>query len=967
MKAPSRRSLRTVAVLLILLAVLAPIRHAEAGGGGWYVNTVDDLDDGTCNSEHCSLREAINIANAVAGTQLISFEIPGPGPHIIELCTALPPITESVIINGEFEPDYPYMGGPVVAVTPSTSSGCSAPAYGFWVDSGSASFEALSIAGFNQPAAAVSGGIIYAGGSGNLIEDNYIGLLPGGAPFGNYNGILLGTSGHTVRGNVIAGNTYGVHATAGNHHFQQNYIGTDTTATSTGPNLRNTIGIYIEAGADGNTIGWSGVGNVISGNGDGIYLGSQGNQIYGNLIGTDITGTMALGNSIGVHASEADYTVIGSPASGDRNVISGNTTGISLGGYSTVQNNLIGTDISGTAAIPNQIGLTIQAATYDLIGGTGTNQSNVFSGNSNAGIILHDFASHIEVVSNLIGTDITGTSALGNGRGIFIQGSGNFIGHVATAGGNTIAYNTDEGVLLGWSASDNVIEVNTIHHNGVGIYAMDDTTTSNAFTQNLIHNNVSLGIDLAPWGVTANDYADTDTGANTLRNFPLLNVISTTDVQGSACPNCTVEVFLADSDPSGHGEGAALLGTTVAGPAGDWYLAFGSPLAVCDKITATATDDLGNTSEFSQTHFAGACYSFDPSWLFLVEISIFIIIWFAVYIVGRRRGRPTGPAAGIGAAVGLAAAAGAFGLMTAIPNIQVNTTPMQPAVEEPGLPPCESFLTRGSLLPSEGMVGMPPEPLGDEGFMLSWLPDDSVMNDGQPGDEVTQWQVDLIPPSTEMTSQTTADNAIPLSTFGVDTAWLMDDGEQGDGMAGESFLWRLTGLGEADDGSLQPLCVPTNWIAFQLSEPETQAELPSPVSQPPPEEEPAPEDEDVEETTCEPQVTAQMNMTCRFGPASEYEELGYLLEGETSPVEGRNAEGTWWYIPNPDWQGFCWIWDGGVEAECIPDDVRVIIPPALPTPTPPPCSRDLGQEDCEAAGGTYIEGQTDVPICVCPD
>ena len=56
-----------------------------------------------------------------------------------------------------------------------------------------------------------------------------------------------------------------------------------------------------------------------------------------------------------------------------------------------------------------------------------------------------------------------------------------------------------------------------------------------------------------------------------------------------------------------------------------------------------------------------------------------------------------------------------------------------------------------------------------------------------------------------------------------------------------------------------------------------------------------------------------------------------------------------------------------MEAECIPDDVRVIIPPALPTPTPPPCSRDLGQEDCEAAGGTYIEGQTDIPICVCPD
>ena len=990
MRTNAARFLKASFAMALLFVLLFPVTGAEAGGGGWTVNTVDDLDDGICNSTHCSLREAIIVANMNPGTQMIDFDIPGAGPHIIELCSALPSITDDLIIAGWTEPDYPYMGGPVVAITPGSSADCTGPAYGLWVDAGHVSLEAMSLAGFNQPAAAVSGGIIYSGGAGNIIEDNYIGLLPGGIPFGNRNGILLGTSGHSVRDNVISGNTYGVHALAGDHYFYGNHIGTNPDGTATSLDHRNVIGIYIEAGADNNVIGGNGLGNLISGNGDGIYLASTGNRILGNFIGTDYSGMTDLGNGIGIHASEATYTIVGTPNTGEGNLISGNITGISLGGYSTVQNNLIGTDLSGTSAVSNQIGMSMQSATYNLIGGTGADQGNVISGNSNAGIIVNDLSTHIEIVSNLIGTDISGTNPLGNGRGIFIQGSGNFVGHVATAGGNIIAYNANEGVLLAWSASDNVVEVNTIHHNGVGIYAMDDTTTSNSFTQNSIYNNGALGIDLTPSGVTPNDYADYDTGANTLRNFPLLNFVSTTDVQGSACPNCTVEVFLADNDPSGHGEGETLLGTTVAGPAGDWYLAFDSTLAACDRITATATDDLGNTSEFSETVQAGICFFFDPSWLYPIEIVIFVIIWFAVFAVGRRRGRPAGPAAGIGAAVGLAAAAGVFGLLHVIPNIQLNEPLTEPAVEEPSLPPCELLLTRGSMIPSEGMLGMPPDPLDAEAFTLSWLLRESVMDDGEHGDGpvggesaedsgdhgeseglvmaagVAQWQADLILPSGELASQTTAENLIPLSAFGVQTEWLMDDGEHGDGMAGEAFLWRLTGLGMAEDGSLQPVCIPTSWITFQLTEPENQPELPLLASLPAPvEEEPEPEEEEAED--CEPEVTALMNLTCRYGPATEYEELGYLLEGETSPVEGQNADGTWWYIPNPDWQGFCWIWGGGVEMACIPDDLRIMIPPPLPEDETPECSRDLGREDCEAAGGTYIEGQASAgQYCQCP-
>jgi CSLREA domain-containing protein len=1191
-------STRPLRISLILIILLLPSMLAEAGGSGWWVNTIDDMDDGTCDDAHCSLREAINIANLTAGQQIIAFEIPGSGPHNIELCSALPAITDAVLIDGTLEPDYPFNGGPVIAITP--GQGCSAPPYGLWFDTGNNVVRGIGIAGFDQPAAPISGGIILHTGNGSLIENNYIGLLPGGTPWGNRNGILLGSESHVISENIISGNTYGIHAFMGGHTIDQNHIGTDPDATSTSLALRNTIGVYIESGADNNTIGLSGTGNVISGNGNGIYLSSQGNTILGNKIGTDRTGTIALGNSIGTHASQATYTVIGGTDPGETNLISGNITGISLGGYSTVWGNFIGTDFSGSAAIPNQTGISIQSASYDLIGGTGAGQSNLISGNSNAGIIIHDAATHIEVVRNKIGTDITGSGPLGNGRGIFIQGNDNFIGHIATAGGNTIAYNGDEGVLLAWSASHNLIEVNTIHDNGVGVYAMDDTTSANPFTQNLIYGNASLGLDLAPMGVNLNDPGDADTGANQRLNYPEFTSTSTTVAEGTTCHGCTVEVFRSDTDPSNHGEGETLLGSVVAGPFGDFSLTYASSLATCDRITATTTDVFGNTSEFSPNRAVGLCLTIDPSWFFLVEITIFIIIWFTVLVIRRRGGRPFGGAAAAGGAAGLVAALGAAGLMYALPNVELNFPRGGPPAQLPAvLPACERFLVPGSMIPFEGARSMPIDPLADDGehgmpidrtipvdqlesygffwgpqiephdddgehgdglvnpladdgqhgdglvnpladdgqhgdglvnpladdgqhgdglvnpladdgqhgdglvmddgehglpidpyghLTLSWDPfdqeimpidplkddgehgDGRVMDDGQHGDGLVNpladdgqhgdglvnpladdgqhgdglvnpladdgehddglvmddgehgmpvdlydqnagivWQVELVGPAGVAMSMVTTGNSIPLSAFGINSEKLRVDeqdydseplalnsvpGESMDflgyeGIDGESvnslmidendydfeqFHWRLTGLLNSGDGALNPFCRSTNWMAFQLGGFSPMLALPWNEAAPPP---PAPAPLPPEPTpvvtqeapvSCVPTFTATMNLTCRFGPDSAYKELGYLLQGESATIEGRNTNNTWWYIPNPDWQGNCWGWDGGGDAICIPEDLTLVAAPPLPPPTPTPlaCRSDLGQSDCAAAGGTYSSGATTAPTCTCP-
>ncbi len=54
----------------LLLAVLLP---TPAFADSFVVNTTDDANDGTCDSNHCSLREAINAANTNPGADTISF------------------------------------------------------------------------------------------------------------------------------------------------------------------------------------------------------------------------------------------------------------------------------------------------------------------------------------------------------------------------------------------------------------------------------------------------------------------------------------------------------------------------------------------------------------------------------------------------------------------------------------------------------------------------------------------------------------------------------------------------------------------------------------------------------------------------------------------------------------------------------------------------------------------------------
>jgi hypothetical protein len=317
---------------------------------------------------------------------------------------------------------------------------------------------------------------------GNTVAGNYIGTdATGSQRLGNlFEGVFLqqGVVNNTVGpGNVISANGgHGVDlsgaGTTGNV-VAGDYIGTDAGGSKALGNIDS--GVIIWRGASGNRVGGPGAGNVLSGNGiDGINVqGSTtaGNVIESNLIGTDAAGKHALANArSGVYLTyDTHGNRIGTDGDGindpaERNVLSGNTRdGVTLDHASNniVAGNYIGTDIAGTAALPNGgSGVYVYRSQGDRIGtqsgdADGAGERNVISGNIQAGVTIDGPDARNNVVAgNFIGPNATGAAGLftstlaGNGVGIrLINGANdNTIGGPAPGAGNVISGNSGDGL-----------------------------------------------------------------------------------------------------------------------------------------------------------------------------------------------------------------------------------------------------------------------------------------------------------------------------------------------------------------------------------------------------------------------------------------------------------------------------------------------------------------------------------------
>ena len=552
-----------------------------------------------------SLREAITNANATPGTDTITFNIPGPGIKVINLLTSLPEITDPVVIDAATQPGY--AGAPLIELNGDNLGFES----GLVITAGNSTVRGLAIDNFKTSE-------IVLRSSNNVIQGNFIGTnaagtntIPSGSngveipPSSNTNNLIGGTT--AGAGNLISGNATGILIESPGNTVQGNLIGTDITGTKKVPNL-----FGIEANIPNTLIGGltPAARNIISGNGSaGVLFGNNGSKLQGNFIGTDITGTQPLSNGGGGVISGTN-ALIGGDVPGARNVISGNEgfANLVLGGSpfgpgAIVQGNYIGTDVTGTRALSlsTSTGIVIVGSNH-VIGGSIPGAQNVISGNVN-GIQVGSFRSEPAqgnvIQGNLIGLNALGTGPLPNSQiGIsFIDAFNNTVGGTQTGAANKIAFNGGTGVQ--------------------SLSALSGTRMS--VRGNSIFANGQLGIDLDGDGVTANDPADADEGANNRQNFPVLtSVISVgnnTTIQGTlnSTANKTFQIdFYSNAalDPSGHGEGAVYFGTASVHTDGSGNATinanFPAPLGSGRVITATATDDVGNTSEFSAGDIASA-------------------------------------------------------------------------------------------------------------------------------------------------------------------------------------------------------------------------------------------------------------------------------------------------------------------------------------------------------------------------
>jgi len=359
--------------------------------------------------------------------------------------------------------------------------------------------------------------------------------------------------------------------------------------------------------------------------GRGIVAAGYGNVIQGNFIGTNVTGEFSVANGDGIIIVQdetptgARATLIGGAEPDERNLISGNLrTGVQVIHDSRqpaevlIQGNYIGTNVHGTTALSNGLGILIKDSVEDslttvVIGGSTPEKANVISGNetnpeikrsyfyrigAGSGIKSEStFSTPTFIQGNIIGLDASGVTPISNDVGIVCKKC--VIGGSANTG-NIIAGNSNSGIVVEGS--------------------------NTAILSNSVYDNGGLGIDLENNGVTLNDIGDLDTVDTTRQNFPELSLVlvhGIKKIQGTlnSTPDAdfVIQYFASNAlDPSGYGEGQQFLGeqTTTTDASGNAAFISNIDLSGLDgmHITATATDSLDNTSEFSAVAVAADNY-----------------------------------------------------------------------------------------------------------------------------------------------------------------------------------------------------------------------------------------------------------------------------------------------------------------------------------------------------------------------
>jgi hypothetical protein len=438
-----------VAVLIFWGAMLPdrgstePAPYAnDAPAQTFVVTNTDDSGAG-------SLRDAITSANSNPGPDTITFNIPGSGIQFI-FVTAPMNVTDPVFINGYSQPGY--AGTPLIHLE------------------GMGTGTALNITGGVSVVAALSFTSFFAGATNGMVRISGTGNnVVTGCSFGVRGdstrpttasiGVLIdGSNGNRVGGTAASERNYFaigaehglvIQNGAANTLVVGNWFGTGPNGArmaSTGrDNIRilnspnNTIG-----GSTGTTPGGACTGecNVIAGAGNnGVFINgatATGNRVIGNFVGLFAAGTSVNANNLGVRIDNAPGNTVGGTTAAERNVITGNSglAGVMVTGASSTGNVITG----------NYVGL--------FTGGT----SAPSSGNSLDGILVNASSTGTRIGGSTAGERNVISGLAGNG--IEIAGSngntilGNYIGTDAT--GMVRSTTVGNGILIAFSDNNTI-------------------------------------------------------------------------------------------------------------------------------------------------------------------------------------------------------------------------------------------------------------------------------------------------------------------------------------------------------------------------------------------------------------------------------------------------------------------------------------------------------------------------------
>lgn len=359
-------------------------------------------------------------------------------------------------------------------------------------------------------------------------------------------------------------------------------------------------------------IGFGGFTNAIQ------LWGGYSHQIVGNQFGGLMNGIQLFGFGLsGIQIETNGSVIVGGPNPADRNAFqNANSTvddaaGIVEGVFADhtqpvcqIIGNLFGITPNGFSAVPNnKYGILLQGSGCLV-------QGNRIAGNIKDGIYILGGTDHV-IQNNVIGpASFFGQDYSNPGAGIRI-GAGaanNTIGAPAGFGGtyyqNVIKDMDLGGIVVGGEGDGNSVRGNQITQNGL---------------------LTGLNLDLGGDGATANDPADSDTGANDLQNFPEphgLRWLNGTPAAGTfnipaeingsfdtAPGHYQIDAYYDHTcSPTGRGSGGWLGGTELD-------VASGSPAAIHLSVVMPDYDSLHGNVAFTATRVdpaGGSTSEFSP-------------------------------------------------------------------------------------------------------------------------------------------------------------------------------------------------------------------------------------------------------------------------------------------------------------------------------------------------------------------